>query len=459
MEKITIQNKGSWLKRKINPFFYPHKFGFYEGHSYISDNEVINLKKVISDSDSSNDARIIGSFEKKFVSHMGGGKGTSYAAGRMAFYSLLDYLNIRFKDEIILPAFTCSVMINAILRRGAIPKYYNIDPNTFGSNLYEIEKIITDRTKLVVVQHSFGIPCDIGPIQSFCHEKSIFLLEDSALSFDSTIEGKKVGLWGDAAIFSFDRGKPLNALIGGILFSRDSELIEIISKNNLLTDRLSHKQQTNIFNHFIIERKYLNYNNYWKYYVKNNINSLITFITDEPAFLTDDYSSQIKIGEAAKYPYPAKIPAFCAKIGELELNNWAIEKKRRKIILNQYLAISEEEKEGDNIPSAYYDKTKKIVPLRFVFTHPKVKEMLVKMNSFLDINSILFDKPIVCCKNMREFNYFFGMCPISEKVCNNIINWPCIIGESKLSILLNKYRDTLRYVNQSDNNHTGIRSR
>ena len=110
----------------------------------------------------------------------------------MGFYELMKYKNIKKGDEIIILGATCAVMINAILRLKAIPKFSDIDLNTYGSEVKSINKLINKNTKIIIAQHSFGIPCDIHPIVELAKKKKIFLIEDCALTLGSSINGKKL---------------------------------------------------------------------------------------------------------------------------------------------------------------------------------------------------------------------------------------------------------------------------
>ena len=119
----------------------------------------------------------------------------------MAFFSLMQSLGIGTGDEVIIPGFTCSVMANAIIRTGAKPVYSDIDADTMGSDASAIERCITPQTKMIVAQHSFGIPCNIDEIADLAKSKGIFLVEDSALALDSRIHGKSVGTLGRCCVF------------------------------------------------------------------------------------------------------------------------------------------------------------------------------------------------------------------------------------------------------------------
>ena len=141
-------------------------------------------------------------FESEFAKGVGGGECVSFGAGRMAFYAVLKALGINQDDEVILTGFTCSVMANAVLRLGAKVKYCDVDRDTLGMSPQALIDTISDKTKVVVAQHSFGIPCKIDEICSICKEKGVYLVEDCALSYMSKYKGKYVGDYGDAAIFS-----------------------------------------------------------------------------------------------------------------------------------------------------------------------------------------------------------------------------------------------------------------
>ena len=104
-------------------------------------------------------------YEKELSQFLGGGHVVTVASGRMSFYSLLNSWGIREGDEVALTGFTCAVMSNAVLRTGATPIYVDIYKDTLGMSAESLVSKITNRTKVVVAQHSFGIPCKIDKIK------------------------------------------------------------------------------------------------------------------------------------------------------------------------------------------------------------------------------------------------------------------------------------------------------
>jgi len=95
--------------------------------------------------------RYIHEFERRFREYLGAKHAISFGSDRMALFFILKAMRIGSGDEIILPAYTCVVVPNAVRHAGAKPVYADIDPN-------EIEIKMTDRTKAVIVQHTYGVP-------------------------------------------------------------------------------------------------------------------------------------------------------------------------------------------------------------------------------------------------------------------------------------------------------------
>lgn len=399
-------------------------YGFVQGHSYLTAENIFILSNLVRNFKSYK--QIIKEYENEFTSLIGTGYGLSFAAGRMAFYSLMKVLNIGKGDEVILVGSTCSVMPNAVIRTGAKPVFADIDKDTLGSSAAEIEKEITLNTKLIVAQHSFGIPCKIDEIVALGKRENIFVLEDCAISFDSSIDGKKVGNWGDAAIFSTDHSKPINTLIGGFFYSKSRELYNKIQNYQENIPNLKSAHQKRLFKQLLWERKFYTPPKY-VYGVILNILKRKLFPRDNIfTFLEADYSNNPS-DEFSSYPYPAKLPPFLAQLGIYELKRWQDEKKIRVELLERFKKISIEKNIYQYLPKAYFDKRLEIVPLRFVFAHCDSKLIKKKMSRYIDISWFWFQQPIIACNNPAEFGYVYGSCNISETLGHEVINWPCVL--------------------------------
>ena len=119
----------------------------------------------------------------------------------MGVYKIINFLNIKKRQEIIILGATCSVMINAIKRKEATQIYSGININTIGSDHASIEKLINQKIKTIIAQYSFGILCDIDPIVDIAKQNNIFLLEYCALNLGSNHKNKSWKFWKCTNIF------------------------------------------------------------------------------------------------------------------------------------------------------------------------------------------------------------------------------------------------------------------
>jgi perosamine synthetase len=421
----------SKLKRKfllfrslLSGYFQKPFFGFVQGHSYLSKPELRNIYAATDQ-----DKKTICQFEEYFASFIGSGQCVSFAAGRMAFYALLKIQKIGLGDEVVLTGFTCSVMVNAVVRSGAKPVFCDIDKTSFGTCPKALRSAISPTTKLVVVQHSFGIPCDIISICNDLKHSGVFILEDCALSFGSSIKGKKLGDFGHAALFSTDHSKPINTISGGLIYSKDDKIISELTKIQAVSPELSKSKQLSMFKRAQIEAGFCNSRNLSRLRLHDFFRRLISSSTSNYS-LSSDSSPFIVYSD---YPYPAKMPEFLARLGILELQRWQNTCALRKNILLDVIKICEEK--GVKLPEAYYNSQYEIVPLRFVFSHAKIKKGLTGI--FFDQNSFWFKKPIGSTTfTLRGFGYVPGTCRNAENIGRTIQNYPCNILQNEKEDLL-----------------------
>ena len=411
MKSTIIEGIRRYLK---SPYY-----GFLQGHDYLSQEQLITLEQMVELEDQS----VVREFESQFTKLIGDGRSVSFAAGRMGFYALMKILKVGKGDEVVLQGHTCSVMPNAVWRSGAKPVFADIDPDTFGSSAVEIDKVITQKTKMIVAQHSFGIPCNIEPIVELAKSKGIFLLEDCAISLESKIKDTKIGNFGDASLFSMDHSKPINAFIGGLIYTRNVELYKSLSKAQEASENLSQDKQSAIWNKFLFERKYCNPVNYGKSFLVDKINRHL--FRERNAYLTNDYTK----ASSPAYPYPARLPGFLAQLGLFELERWDDNKKERQELLKIFIKMSTSLGLSDYLPPPYFEQDIEIIPLRFVYTHPDAENIRKKISKSIDISWFWFDQPIIACNDPRDLGYIAGSCPVSEQTGKEIINWPCVFGE------------------------------
>jgi len=154
-----------------------------------------------------------------------------FGAARMGIYSVLKALNVKDEDEVIVAGYTCVVLTNAIKFAGAKVQYCDINLDDFNPSFEGLEKLITNKTKAIVIPHNFGIP--FQEIKKFKEiYPQLIIIEDVAHSFSSyTNSDEKCGTIGDAAIFSFEYSKPITSGLGGLLIVNNNDLKAKVEQN------------------------------------------------------------------------------------------------------------------------------------------------------------------------------------------------------------------------------------
>jgi len=142
-------------------------------------------------------------------------------SGRSSLLVILRALSLKADDEVIIQSFTCNAVANPILWASLTPVYVDID-DTYNIDVEKLEEKITPRTKVIIAQHTFGIPARIDKILDIAKQHNIVVIEDCAHALGATYGGKQVGTLGDLALFSFGRDKVISSVYGGaILVNND----------------------------------------------------------------------------------------------------------------------------------------------------------------------------------------------------------------------------------------------
>lgn len=156
-----------------------------------------------------------------------------FNSGRSALFATLKAIDVGKGDEVIIQAFTCVAVPNAVLALLAKPIYCDIT-STLTIDPKEVEKKITKKTKAIIVQHTFGIPANMADLTRIAKENKIPLIEDCAHTIGGEYRGKKLGTFGTAAIFSFGRDKAFSSVFGGMAITNKKEIgitLQSIQKN------------------------------------------------------------------------------------------------------------------------------------------------------------------------------------------------------------------------------------
>jgi perosamine synthetase len=143
-----------------------------------------------------------------------------FSHARTALKYGLKHLGIKPNDNILLPDYICDVLLHPLNQLGIKYKYYPINDD-LNPNWDELENIVDEETKALLMVHYFGQPQHIEKFINFCKKHKLLLIEDNAHGHGGSYNGIRLGLFGDCGISS--PSKTLRTKSGGILCLKDSK--------------------------------------------------------------------------------------------------------------------------------------------------------------------------------------------------------------------------------------------
>lgn len=176
------------------------------------------LTRSLSDRDSRG---IIGEFEEAFRDFVGAAYAVSFSSGTGALHALAA-TQIRPGQKIIAPSYTFFATATPFAYEGIEVVF--ADADTDGNvSARTLEEAYTEGVAAVIVTHMWGVPCDMDAIVAFCRERSLLLFEDCSHAHFASSGGRRVGLHGDAAVFSTNQ-KAITSGEGGVLVTSDRNI-------------------------------------------------------------------------------------------------------------------------------------------------------------------------------------------------------------------------------------------
>jgi len=151
-------------------------------------------------------------FESEFAEYIGTDHAVGVANGTDALALALRALDIGPGDEVITVSHTAVATVAAIEQAGATPVLVDVEPDFLTLDPNQLEHVLSSRTKAVVPVHLYGQAADLPRIQAFCRNHGLALVEDASQAHGATLDGKKLGSFGDISIFSCYPTKNLGAL-------------------------------------------------------------------------------------------------------------------------------------------------------------------------------------------------------------------------------------------------------
>ncbi len=191
----------------------------------MGDEEISQLAAVIeSGTLTSTKGQWVKQFEKRFAELIGVGNAYACSSGTAALHTALAAIDPEPGDEVVTTSITDMGALTPILYQSAIPMFADVDPLTYNLTADSIEKVLSERTKAIMVTHLFGNPANMNEIMELARGRNIPVIEDCAQAFGALYDGKPVGTLGDIGCFSLQQGKHITTGEGGLVTTDNEDL-------------------------------------------------------------------------------------------------------------------------------------------------------------------------------------------------------------------------------------------
>ena len=133
---------------------------------------------------------------------------------------------LKLKGEVITPSFTFHASTHSLSFNNLKPVFADIEEEHFNIDPEKVNEAITPKTSAILTPHIFGHPANVKALQEIAEDNNLKIIYDAAHAFGSKIDNKPIGSFGDIEVFSLSPTKLLTAAEGGIIASKDQELLK-----------------------------------------------------------------------------------------------------------------------------------------------------------------------------------------------------------------------------------------
>jgi perosamine synthetase len=146
------------------------------------------------------------------------------SSGTAAVHVALASVGVDFGDEVVTTPLTDTGTILPIFSQGAVPVFADVDPATMMITAETIERVLSSRTRAIVVVHYGGFPADMDPIMELANSAGVAVIEDCAQAQGARYQGRPVGTIGDIGCFSTNDTKHVSCGDGGFVLAKSESV-------------------------------------------------------------------------------------------------------------------------------------------------------------------------------------------------------------------------------------------
>lgn len=209
------------------------------------------IYKTLRNKELSGSSQIVQKFEQNIANYFDREFCLSTSNGSTSLDLSLNCFDFDKGDEIIIPSFTIISCLAAVVRSGATPVFCDVDIDTWNMTLDNLKSAVTEKTKAVLMVHTYGLAAEADLIYDYCKKKGLILIEDSAEAHGQVVGNKKCGSFGDISTLSFYANKHITTGEGGAVLTDDKHLFKKLQQMKNLD--------------FVSDKRFQHDNLYWNY--------------------------------------------------------------------------------------------------------------------------------------------------------------------------------------------------
>lgn len=196
------------------------------GKQTIYKEDIDSVLKVLAENTMLTCGKYVDEFETQICNYVNANYGVAVNSGTAALHSAIFAIDIREGDEVIVPAISFVASANCILYQGGKPVFCDIFENTLCIDHNKLEKLITHKTKAIIIVDMCGNPCEYDEIKKIANKYNLFIIQDAAHSLGGIYKDEKIGSYADITCFSFHPVKNITTCEGGMMVTNNKNFYE-----------------------------------------------------------------------------------------------------------------------------------------------------------------------------------------------------------------------------------------
>lgn len=161
-------------------------------------------------------------FEQEFAHFVGASHAIVFPYCRVAMQMILELFATE-GEEVLMPAYTCSVVAHAAARAKKVPRFLDIDPVTLNSPAEKFLARLNENVSAIIPTHMYGTPVDLSPLEAV--DQPLLVIEDGSLGLQKAWKPQNPKLT-TVTVYSFGSNKILSTVRGGIVVTHNAEIAD-----------------------------------------------------------------------------------------------------------------------------------------------------------------------------------------------------------------------------------------